>query len=338
MSKTKKKRLFRFGLIGLAVLAFACLVMMGFIDPAAAALYGGLPLIGFAGALSADRDTPQRIEGTLNLGVATAKKIYAGALVMRSATGYATPGAAATGCVGLGRAAEQVDNTSGADGAKSVNIDRGIFRFANSAAGDAIADADIGKECYIVDDQTVAKTDGGGTRSIAGRIFDVDSSGVWVEFAIVPRPATVGSGDMDATLIKYATVNLTNAEIKALRATPKELVAAQGANKVVEFVSALLMLNAGTNVLTESADNLAVKYENGSGAAVSQAVETTGFIDQAADTVTSALPKIDAIAALANAANKALVLHNTGDGEFAGNAANDAILVVKVAYRVHDLS
>jgi hypothetical protein len=336
MSKTKRKRLFNYGLIGLAVLFFGCLIMMGYVDPAAAA-FGGLPLIGFAGALSADRDTPQRLDALLNLGVATAKKIYAGSLVMRSATGYATPGAAATGCIGLGRASEQVDNT-GADGALNINIERGVFRFANSAAGDAIADADIGNHCYIVDDATVAKTDGTGTRSIAGRIYDVDSDGVWVEFSVVPRPAVVGNSDMDVSLIKYATINLTNVNIKALRATPITLVVAQGANKVIEFVSALLFLDYGTNVLTETTDNLAVKFENGSGAIVSQAIEATGFIDAAADTVTSALPKIDAIVAAASAANKALVLHNTGDGEYAGNAGADTTMKVKVAYRVHDVT
>ena len=55
-------------------------------------------------------------------------------------------------------------------------------QFANSAATDAITLADIGKDCFIVDDQTVAKTDGSGTRSRAGRVFDVDADGVWVEF------------------------------------------------------------------------------------------------------------------------------------------------------------
>ncbi|MCY1460857.1 hypothetical protein D9M71_784510 [compost metagenome] len=56
-----------------------------------------------------------------------------------------------------------------------------MFAFANSAAGDEITRADIGATAYIVDDQTVAKTDGTSTRSVAGTIRDVDSDGVWVE-------------------------------------------------------------------------------------------------------------------------------------------------------------
>lgn len=290
------------------------------------------------GVLTSDRNTAMREGVMVNLPVAAAKKIYTGALVARDTDGNATPGATATTLLGLGRAEEQVDNSGGVAGDKTVQVRKGVFRFDNSAAGDQITSAEIGKDCYIVDDQTVAKTDGGSTRSVAGRVFDVDSDGVWVEFSVIPRPAVVGSADLDATLLKYATVSLTNADIKALRAAPKTLVAAQGANKVIEFISAALKLVAGTNVLTEDADNLAVRYTNGSGAAVSQAIEATGFIDQAADTITNALPKIDAIAALSASANKAIVLHNTGDAEFGGNAANDATMVVKVVYRVHDLT
>jgi len=143
------------------------------------------------------------------------------------------------------------------------------------------------------------------------------------------------AGNINSNLIQYASVNLTNAQIKALRATPVQLVAAPGAGKVLEFVSATLLLDAGANAITESADNMAVRYTDGSGVIVSQAIEATGFIDQTADTMTVGLPKIDPIVAKSGCENKALVLHNTGDGEYAGNAANDATMRVKVAYRVH---
>ncbi len=59
---------------------------------------------------------------------------------------------------------------------------KGIFAYENSSAADEITKADIGKDCYIVDDQSVAKTDGTGTRSVAGKVFDVNSHGVWVKF------------------------------------------------------------------------------------------------------------------------------------------------------------
>ena len=133
-------------------------------------------------ALTEERDTPRRSGNLLNRGVAAAKKMFAGALAALDANGYATPGATATTLKGLGRVRETVDNSAGADGDLAVDIERGVFRFANSADADEITVADIGSDCYIVDDQTVAKTDGGSTRSIAGKIHDVDSAGVWVDF------------------------------------------------------------------------------------------------------------------------------------------------------------
>ncbi len=307
-------------------------------DFTALAALGSMGVVGLGTALTADRNTPRREGELVNMGVAAAKKIYAGAFVMRSPTGYATPGATATGCVGIGRAESQEDNSSGSDGDLTIDVRKGTFRLGNSAGGDEITIADIGQDCYIVDDQTVAKTDGGGTRSVAGRIHTLDSTGVWVETAIVPRASTVGSSDMDDTLIKYITVALSNADIMALRATPKTLVAAPGANKALEFISAEMELVYGSEVLAETADNMAVRYTDGSGAIVSQSIESTGFIDQAADTMSNALPKIDAIVASASGQNKALVLHNTGDGEFTGNASADSTMTVKVAYRVHDFS
>ena len=130
-------------------------------------------------ALNKDRNTPTR-EGTdVVHPVAAAKKIYAGALVVLNATGYAEPGSTATTLIAAGRAEAQVDNSSGADGALTITVRRGVFRFSNHA--DAVTRTEIGKSCYIVDDQTVAKTSGTSTRSVAGKVIDLDGSGVWVE-------------------------------------------------------------------------------------------------------------------------------------------------------------
>lgn len=107
-------------------------------------------------------------------------KIFAGALVVVDA-GYAAPGRAATGLIVAGRAEQTVDNTGGSAGAKVIEARRGIFKFNNSTAGDAIAQANVGAICYIVDDQTVALTDGTGTRSRAGMIYQLESDGVLVQ-------------------------------------------------------------------------------------------------------------------------------------------------------------
>lgn len=146
---------------------------------------------------------------------------------------------------------------------------------------------------------------------------------------------SVTSAMMSSAVLKVTKVTLTNAEVKALRAAPKTLVAAPGTNKVIEFLSGIIKLKAGANAITETADNMAVKYENGSGVAISDTIEATGFIDQSVNTQTSIKAKTDAIVASSGAENKAIVLHNTGDGEYAGNAANDATIEVYIAYRVH---
>lgn len=132
-------------------------------------------------ALAADRNTPMKDGELISVPVATNKKIYAGSLVAANATGFATPGATATTLTYLGRAEECVDNTGGADGAKSVLVRRGkAFKFKN-AAGDAVTQAELGKTCYITDDETVSKTNAGGnTQSAAGKVVGVDADGVWV--------------------------------------------------------------------------------------------------------------------------------------------------------------
>lgn len=132
-------------------------------------------------ALAQDRNTPARAASTRQLKVAANAKIYAGALVVLAA-GVAKPGSTALNLVAVGRAEHAVDNTGGADGAQVVDVRPGTFRYANSAGADEVTDAQIGSDCFVVDDQTVAKTDGGGTRSKAGEVFAVDAQGVWVKF------------------------------------------------------------------------------------------------------------------------------------------------------------
>lgn len=124
------------------------------------------------------------------LPVKAATKLWAGAGIVIEA-GFATPARAATGLLSAGVAQETVDNTAGAAGDKVVAVRRGPFKFNNSTAGDAIAQADVGKFCYWVDDQTVAKTDGTGARSPAGLIFQVESDGVFVEIGILPQIAAL---------------------------------------------------------------------------------------------------------------------------------------------------
>ncbi|TIW26162.1 MAG: hypothetical protein E5V63_14800 [Mesorhizobium sp.] len=134
-------------------------------------------------ALTKGRNTLERSGDISEIPVKGATKIFAGALVAVDANGYAVPMSTATTLVGVGRAEKDADNSAGADGAINVRVGRGVFQYGNSAAADAITRSNIGSSCYGVDDQTVAKTNGTNTRSVAGKIHDVDANGVWVKFS-----------------------------------------------------------------------------------------------------------------------------------------------------------
>jgi hypothetical protein len=134
-------------------------------------------------ALSAARNTQERQGDVLGFPVGAAKTIYQGGLVVLDA-GYAEPGNVDTDLIAVGRAEETVDNSAGSAGDLNVRVRRGIFKFGNSASTDLIAQADVGADCYIVDDQTVAKTNGSSARSRAGKIVAVDSDGVWVQVGL----------------------------------------------------------------------------------------------------------------------------------------------------------
>lgn len=130
-------------------------------------------------ALTAERNTLSKPGELMGFPVAAGVKIYKGALVVLDA-GYAKPGATGTGLIAVGMARETVANIYGQAGAKVAIVKPGIFAWANSSGADLITQADVGLDCYIVDDQTVAKTSGTGTRSVAGTVLAVDSDGVWV--------------------------------------------------------------------------------------------------------------------------------------------------------------
>lgn len=133
------------------------------------------------GALTQGRRVVSREGRTVTDPVAADTKIFAGALVVLDG-GYLSPGRTAAGLVVRGIAQADVDNSSGAAGDVSADSERwGCHRFVNHQA-DPVTRQHIGAKAYIVDDQTVAATHGGNTRSVAGTIVDVDAQGVWVEF------------------------------------------------------------------------------------------------------------------------------------------------------------
>ena len=130
-------------------------------------------------------------------------------------------------------------------------------------------------------------------------------------------------------------ISITNTQLKALNATPKELVATPGADEFIEFCGAVLVMDYGSNVLTESADNLDIEYDGGTGPAVCTTIECTGFIDATADQIAAVVPIVVAgTTTAASTVNKNLVLLSN-EGDFGGNAGNDTLMTVFVSYKVH---
>ena len=136
--------------------------------------------------------------------------------------------------------------------------------------------------------------------------------------------------DMGEVKIRVLPVAVTSPELLALRATPKTLVPAPGAGYIAMFVEALILLDAGT-AYVEAGDNLAIRYAGTTGLIVSEAIETTGFIDQAGDMATRARAKLDPIGTKAQYENQPLVLHNTGAAEF---TTGTGTLRVKISYQI----
>lgn len=136
-------------------------------------------------ALASDRATAKSgfrpLIEELYLPVVASDIIYRGGMVAIDASGNAAPAAATASLDVIGVAIETVDNSDGGAGDEHVRVCRGVFKFGNSADSDAIAAADVGHDCYVVDDQTVAKTSNSGARPRAGRVIGVDTDGVWIE-------------------------------------------------------------------------------------------------------------------------------------------------------------
>jgi len=133
-------------------------------------------------ATTVDRATPYRKDLTrYNLPVLTNTAIIAGSLVGLNASGFVVPAVVSTTLRILGMALESRPANAGASGTQRCPIRPGIHCWANSPDADLIALTNVGADCFAVDNQTVALTSGGATRSLAGVIVDVDQWGVWVD-------------------------------------------------------------------------------------------------------------------------------------------------------------
>lgn len=139
----------------------------------------------------------------------------------------------------------------------------------------------------------------------------------------------VTTDKIDETVINFADVTLTAAQVKALKATPITLVAAPGADLAVVPIAVNLVANyGGTNAFTESGDDLSIGYAAG---AELKEIESTGLIDQTNDEWRYITFEFDET--FIPTPNVAVVITNLDD-EIAGNAANNNTVAIRLFFRV----
>jgi len=198
--------------------------------------------------------------------------------------------------------------------------------------------------------QGVTKVIAGGTL-VPGDLVNVSAAGKAVVASstyFIMGEVLVGGGDGEVVTIllrpvaqsgtvivtqdsslQSATVTVTTAEVKALNATPKELLPAPGAGYANVVDSAVLHLdyNSAAYAGIAAGEDLEIRYTNGSGQLVAT-IETTGFLDQTADQVRFVQP--GSATYITPVANAAIVL-DLASGEI---ITGDSPLKVKIYYRV----
>ena len=132
--------------------------------------------------LAEDRAIIHQDKEQIPYGVAATTIIFLGALIAVNATGYSVPAADAAGLKVVGVSEAQVDNSTGADGDKSVIARRGkAFWFKNSS-GNPVTLAHLETNVYVEDDETVSSS-GGVNSIVAGKCLSISSTGVlvWID-------------------------------------------------------------------------------------------------------------------------------------------------------------
>lgn len=262
-------------------------------------------------ALSAARNTKEISPLASFTGpVAADVKCYGGGIAVRDSSGNLKPAETATGLVVMGRFEDTADNTDGLAAAITASYKPGIYRWANSSSADEITKAEIGDNCYVVDDQTVAKTSGGATRSVMGKIVDVDDVGVWVEtgvaITLAPGGALLAASNL-SDLGSAATAR-TNLGVNVGMGTPAFVIGAESGGNVINV--AIQLKDVAGSDLAVRGTLLAYFSDDANG----DSVTGTAFDTVAIGTDGVAIPLI---------AGKTYLLTSESDGDIDLNITED---------------
>jgi hypothetical protein len=168
------------------------------------------------------RATSKKIVFTIDLPVAAATKILGGTIVDTNALGFAVAGP--TGIRSWGIASDSADNTSGAAGDIPVNVRLPYaleVRLLANDTGSPLTRADVGRQCFVLDNQTV--TGSSATGDPGPFVYEVTPAGVWVFFLPTPELDSglqVVSGVLVAGVLTINTGITVTANTKVLSVLP----------------------------------------------------------------------------------------------------------------------
>jgi hypothetical protein len=137
-------------------------------------------------ALAQDRNTQRKyVERVVseNPLIAATTTVWNGSLVANNAAGALIPASDTAGITVLGRASRRMVNPTGAAAAvvPAGKVEAGCYKFATTG-GNALTIVDVGKNAYVLDDQTVVRAAGTTNSIIAGIVDSIDpDGGVWVK-------------------------------------------------------------------------------------------------------------------------------------------------------------
>lgn len=130
----------------------------------------------------------------------------------------------------------------------------------------------------------------------------------------------------DPSPVRYKTIKITSAEILLLNSAPKELVAAPGAGRAIEFVGAQLHLDYGSATYASNGTLTVRTATNDS--VLSGTLAAAELLHSTADKLATMVPVSTGIGLDINEAIELYV--PTGEVD-----TGDSTLTVRVAYRIH---
>jgi hypothetical protein len=134
--------------------------------------------------------------------------------------------------------------------------------------------------------------------------------------------------------IQMASVTLTSAQIKALHATPIQIIAAPGVGKGIIIVNSTAKFNyGGTNIFVAGAAQTIALYFNNGITLINTQISNAGLVSSANKFSFSTPPVVGSVN-VGIFDNVNVVAFNPIATEITGNAANDNTVDIQIAYYI----